>query len=170
VSTPLISRKTRAAWELLEGELIEKPSPTPEHQLIVGGVCSSLRQYLQTSPFGAALPDVEFALNESTRVRPDVCVLLHARLTNLDRRRVPIPGAPNIAVEIISPSERTADSTRKVWTYQRAGVQEVWQIYPESGTLVIYASNTPMRVLNAGDSLTTPLLPDWQLPVHDIPA
>jgi Uma2 family endonuclease len=155
-------------WELLEGELIAAPSPTPEHQLIVSTFCSTLRQYFQTSPIGAALPDVEFALNESTRLRPDVCVLLHARWTNLDRRRIPIPGAPDIAIEIISPSERTADSTRKVWTYLRAGVEEVWQIYPQPGTVVIYASNAPMRVLTERETLTSPLLPDWELSIHYI--
>jgi Uma2 family endonuclease len=155
-------------WELLEGELIEKPSPTPQHQLVVSTFFTSLRQYFQTSPIGAALPGGEFALNESTRVRPDVCVLLHNRWTNLDRRRIPIPGAPDIAIEIISPSERTADSLRKVRIYLRAGVQEVWQIYPEEGTVVIYASNVPLRVLNESDTLTTPLLPGWQLSIHDI--
>jgi len=130
-------------WELLEGELIEVPSPTPEHQLIVSTFCASLRQYFQASPVGAALPDVEFAPDESTRVRPDVSLLLHERWTNLDRRRIPIPGAPDIAIEIISPSERTADSTRKIWTYLRAGAQEVWQIYPQPGALVIYAGQRP---------------------------
>jgi Uma2 family endonuclease len=157
-------------WELIDRELVEVPSPTPKHQMIVGTVYASLRAYLLTSPIGGVLPDVEFALSDSDRVRPDVCVLLGEQWTALDKDRIPIPGAPNIAVEVISPSERTADSTRKVWTCLRAGVEEVWQIYPESSSVAIYASSSPVRVLNAGDSLRTELLPGWEMLVRDIVA
>ena len=103
-------------WELVDGELVKVPSPTHRHQLIVGTIYAGLWEYLQTSLIGAALPDVEFALSDSDRVRPDVCVLLHERWTNLDQHRIPVPVAPDIAIEVISPSERTADSTRaRAW-------------------------------------------------------
>ncbi len=62
-------------WELLQGDLIEKPSPTPEHQFMVGNVCASLRQYFQTSPIGAALPDVEFALAARLSKTTDTMIL-----------------------------------------------------------------------------------------------
>ncbi len=155
-------------WELLDGELIEVPSPTPEHQIIVGNLFASLREYLRRSSTGGALPDVEFALSERDRLRPDVSVLLHDRWSALDRRRIPIPGAPDIACEIISPSERTAESTRKVRTYLRRGVKEVWQVFPEAHEVVVWTADAPIRILDASHALTATALPGWTLPVGEM--
>lgn len=152
-------------WELVEGELIEVPSATPEHQLIVSNLVTSLRQYFRRSPFGGVLPDVEFALSDRDRMRPDVCVLLGERWTGLNRKRIPIPGAPDIACEIISPSERTAESTRKVRTYLRRGVKEVWQVFPEAREVIVWTAGAAIRILDAGETLSTDALPGWTLPV-----
>jgi len=122
-------------WELLEGELIEVPSPTPEHQDIVYAILNALKLYLQEHRSqGAAYADVEFALADHVRLRPDVCVLLAEKARQLDRRRIPIPGAPDLAIEVISPSE----SLGKIQSYLRHGAAEVWQVYPESRVLEIY--------------------------------
>jgi Uma2 family endonuclease len=96
-------------WELLEGEPIEVSSPTPLHQDIVFAILLALKLYLQEHRLeGAAYGDVEFALSEDVRLRPDVCLLLPDRARQLDRKRIPIPGAPNLAIEVISPSERAS--------------------------------------------------------------
>jgi Uma2 family endonuclease len=122
-------------WELLEGELIEVPSPTPEHQDIVYAILNALKLYLQEHRSqGAAYADVEFALADHVRLRPDVCVLLAEKARQLDRRRIPIPGAPDLVIEVISPSE----SLGKIQSYLRHGTAEVWQVYPESRVLEIY--------------------------------
>jgi len=155
-------------WELFDGELIEVPSTTPEHQMIVSNLMDSLRAYLRERPVGVALPDSEFALGPDDRARPDGFVLLHERWRGLDFRRTPIPGAPDIAIEVISPSERTADSTRKVSVYLRAGVEEVWQVYSTSSTVVIYTANDPVRVIQGSDILSSRLLPGWQMELRDI--
>jgi Uma2 family endonuclease len=152
-------------WELVEGELIEVPSATPEHQIIVGKLIMSLGEYFRQSPIGGVLPDVEFALSDRDRMRPDVCVLLGERWTGLNRKRIPIPGAPDIACEIISPSERTAESTRKVRTYLRRGVKEVWQVFPEAREVIVWTADAMTRVLDAGEALSTGALPGWTLPL-----
>ncbi len=79
-------------WELLSGDLIEVPSPTPEHQDIVFNLLSALKQYVKTQRAARTHQDIEFALSESDRLRPDVCVLLGER-TKIDPRKVPVPGA-----------------------------------------------------------------------------
>lgn len=159
-------------WELLSGDLIDVSSPTPEHQLIVSNLNASLRKYFRRHAIGGVLPDVEFALGGEDRVRPDLAVLLHNRWRDLDRRRIPISGAPDIAVEVISPTERTTDSTRKVWTYLKSGVEEVWQILPDAPVnthaILIYTSQAGMRVLGADRSLITPLLPDWEISFDEL--
>ena len=153
-------------WELLAGDLIEVSSPTPEHQDIVFNLLSALKQHLKTLKAARAHQDIEFALSERDRLRPDVCVLLEDR-ADCDPRRVPIQGAPDIAAEVISPSERTGETRRKVLTYLEAGVQEVWQIYPVTREILISSAGN-RRELRHSENLTTNLLPGWSMPVASL--
>ena len=152
-------------WELLEGELIEVPSPTAEHQIIVSNILLAIRMYLRSHrERSLVLLDVEFALSEDVRLRPDVCLLLPEKARQLDRKRIPIPGAPDLAIEVISPSERSSESYRKVPAYLQHGVAEVWQIYPESLALAIHRSET-RRSLTGDQQVTTDLLPGFSAPL-----
>ncbi len=155
-------------WELLEGELIPVSSPTPKHQLIIQKILLSLVLHFQKSGERAlALSDVEFALDDDVRVRPDVLVLLEPRAASVDMQSVPIPGAPDIAVEVISPSERAVDSQAKVQAYLRYGTQEVWQVFPRSRTVVIHRG-AASTTLGETEAIATPLLPGFSLAVSDI--
>jgi len=154
--------------ELLQGELIEMPTGTPEHQLIILALASSLYQYFRRERSGGAIPDVEFAFGEDTRLRPDMAVLLGERWDSTNRKQTPIPLAPDIAVEVISPSERTVDSQRKVGIYLAAGTKEVWQFYPESRQVLVYKGAKSITPLDAEDTLSTPLLPGSEVSVLEI--
>lgn len=153
-------------WELLDGELIAVSSSTPEHQDIVFRLLAAFKEYLKRCGSGRAHQDIEFALSERDRLRPDVCVLLGERAA-IDARRIPVAGAPDIAVEVISPSERAGDSRRKVRTYLQAGVAEVWQVYPVTREVLVYAG-AYRRECQAGESLSSPLLPGWSVAVADL--
>jgi Uma2 family endonuclease len=144
-------------WELIQGELIAVSSPTPEHQLIVGMLIASLREYFRRKPVGNAIAAVEFALGVDERFRPDVAVLLVERWKMVDRKKTPIPGAPDIAVEVMSPNERATDSLRKIWTYLGAGVHKVWQVSPETRKVLVYRSAKSISALDIDEFLTTPL-------------
>jgi Uma2 family endonuclease len=153
-------------WELLEEELIEVPSATPRHQDIVYATLQALKLYLKEHRLqGAAYADVEFALSEDVRLRPDVCLLLPDKALRLDRDRIPIPGAPDLAIEVISPSERTRESRAKVDAYLRYGVAEVWQIYPDSRALEIYKGENGRSTASADQHVTTDLLPGFSVPL-----
>jgi Uma2 family endonuclease len=82
-------------------------------------------------------------------------------------QRVPIPGAPDIAVEVISPSERSVDSQAKVQAYLRYGAQEVWQVFPRSRTVVVHRGATS-TTLSESDAITSPLLPGFSLAVTGV--
>jgi Uma2 family endonuclease len=114
------------------------------------------------------LPDSEFALGDSVRLRPDLAVLLSERWAKVDRKKTPIPLAPDIAIEVLSPSELADNSLRKVWIYLGAGVQEVWQVSPTAQRILIYCSDSSIRVVGIADRLTTPWLPGWELAVREI--
>ena len=151
-------------WELVNGELISVSSPTPRHQDIVFEALLAVRRYLQQSrgSVGLAYQDVEFALTENDRVRPDVGVVLGENSTCLDPDRVPIPGAPDIAIEVISPSERASESHDKVLAYLRNGTTEVWQVYPKSRTVQIHRGEAS-RSLEWSQPIETHLLPGFAL-------
>ena len=155
-------------WELLEGDLIDVPSPTARHQLLMGDLFISLRLYLRSRQTGTVLPDVEFAIGPNIRLRPDVAVLLEVRWRSLDLDVSPVPGSPDIAIEIISPSERAGESARKVKTYLKHGVQEVWQLFPLTSDILVHRADSTITVLRETDILSTPLLPDWQMTVAEI--
>ncbi len=155
-------------YELLDGELIPASSATPFHHDIVGALYTALRAYIRgKNTTGRVYSDVEFALGPKNRVRPDLCVLLDRKARDLDRTVIPIPGAPDIAVEVISPTERASTMHDKVIAYLRSGVQEVWQVYPNSRTLQIYRGDTA-RSLDENAVITTPLLPDFSIRVADL--
>ena len=70
-------------WELVAGELVAVSSATPRHQQIVLAILLELSRYLTGTPLkGECLPDVEFALSDRDRLRPDVCVLLPQKAAN----------------------------------------------------------------------------------------
>jgi Uma2 family endonuclease len=155
-------------WELIEGELVEVSSPTPEHQILVQRLLLALVLYVQTQRKGLVLADVEFALAVDIRVRPDVLVLLGDKAERLDKSKVPVEGCPDLAIEVISPSERTSDSMRKVDVYLGHGVREVWQIYPKTRQAVIYTEGQGVRKLPEGAMLSTDLLPGFELSISKL--
>ena len=150
--------------ELLEGELIPTASPTLEHQTVVQNLQVALVAHFKAHRGqGRVWSDAEFALDRDYRVRPVVFVLLEDRLSSVDRHKIPIPGAPDIAVEVISPSERAAaDTQAKLEAYLRHGTQEVWQVFPKSKSVVIHRG-AASTLLATGEHITTPLLNGFSL-------
>ena len=155
-------------WELLEGELIEIPSPTPGHQIIVCTVLMAIHDYLKSRlNKGLTVMSVEFALSDDSRLRPDVCVLLPEKMARLDFDLSPVPCAPDLAIEVISPTDRTVECHEKVFAYLRSGTAEVWQIYPDLHALEIYKKET-RRSLTGDQPVTTDLLPGFSAPLSSL--
>jgi Uma2 family endonuclease len=150
-------------WELLDGETIQVSSPTPYHQLIVLNILITLQQYLRDR-IGVPFHSLEFALSDLLRLRPDVCVLLAKKAQDLNRDRTPVPGAPDIAIEVISPTERASESHDKIRAYLRNGVTEAWQVFPKSQTVEIHRGATSIS-LDATQAISSELLPGLHIPI-----
>jgi len=75
---------------------------------------------------------------------------------------------PDIAVEVLSPTERSTDSQRKLLTYLKSGVREVWQVVSAGQRVLVYRDTNSFTILEVGQSLTTPLLPGWELPIQEL--
>lgn len=81
--------------------------------------------------------------------------------------RRPVRELPEIAVEIVSPSDSAARMERKIAAYLRAGVREVWVIYQETEHLYVHTT-AGVRLVDRDADLETPVLPGWSLKVGEI--
>jgi Uma2 family endonuclease len=86
---------------------------------------------------------------------------------SVDIKRVPVVQTPDIAVEIISPSETAKTIHRKIDAYLKWGVHEVWLIDPEARTLAVH-SRAGVQPLSEGAFLTSSFVPGWQLQIADL--
>jgi Uma2 family endonuclease len=130
-------------WELIDGVAYDmSPAPSRRHQAILGELHVQFRAAVHgtgcrvyLAPFDVRLPDAE---EEDARVRtvvqPDLAVICDAaKLDDAGCR-----GAPDLVVEILSPSTAYKDQTRKHELYERHRVRELWIINPERPAVMVY--------------------------------
>lgn len=145
-------------YELDEGELIEmvKPRYNP-HNRIVMKITSALLAYLAQNPIGEVLTsDNLFVLGPNTKRIPDLSFTTTKRLRQI-QPDTDIEGAPDLAIEVLSPSDTVTAVRRKVKQYFAAGSRAVWLVYPESREIEIRDSAAgPSRVLGENDTLEAP--------------
>ena len=154
-------------WELLDGELIEVSSATPEHNSILMRLAYLLYGFVQSNKLGTVLPETDLAVRADTRLRPDFGFFSAKTWRTVDLKHVPVVQTPDIAVEIISSSETATTINRKVDAYLKWGVPEVWLIDPEIRTLFVHTLSGAQR-LSEGAFLTSELVPGWRIQVADL--
>ena len=153
------------SYELDEGELVVMTKPRPLHNRIVLRLTSALVRYLETHPVGEVFnPDNLFVLGPKTKRAPDVSFLRAARARQIDPN-ADIPGAPDLAVEVLSPTDTVAAVRRKIRQYFGAGAQCVWVVYPETRAVEVWRDVAkPQVVLQETDLLEAPdLLPGFSV-------
>ena len=144
--------------ELVNGEVREMAPAGGVHGEIQARICRRLVEHVERHGGGKVLGgDVGFVLDlphDPERVRaPDVAFLTTARLPE---GRVPegfLRGAPDLAVEVLSPSDSPVDLHQKVRDYLDAGARLVWVIAPKARTATIYRADGSARLLREGDHL-----------------
>jgi Uma2 family endonuclease len=115
--------------ELDEGELLMEPSPALRHNLIRQRIALQLMQFVEAHDLGIVVEEMDFRLGPDTVRNPDVAFILASALKNIDLDRSPVDGAPALAVEVISPTNRAEDIARKIHQYLGAGCRSVWVVY-----------------------------------------
>jgi Uma2 family endonuclease len=154
-------------YELVAGELIPLSSGTPRHNKIRDFIGHLLWIYFKGNPIGEAFGENDCRTTGDTVRRPDVSVFLGERLKQIDPDKIPAPFAPDIAVEVLSPSEGAVDLRRRVREYLRAGGKEVWLLDHKNGEVLVH-TRTGIRVLQGTDVLESPLLPGFSAAVTDL--
>jgi Uma2 family endonuclease len=96
-----------------------------------------------------------------------VPIFLADRLQEIDLKEIPIPFAPDIAVEVLSPSEAAMDVNRKVREYLAAASKEVWVLDQENGELFVH-TKAGIGLIAGADVLESALLPGFATPAHEL--
>jgi Uma2 family endonuclease len=151
--------------ELLEGELQVLPPAKSGHSLVAHRAHSILQPI--GPRIGRAFLEAGYRLSQSpaTWVQPDVSFLRKERIDATDEDGYFL-GAPDLAVEVISPSESGADIQRKVALLLAAGSHAVWVIYPKTKTVQVNLPDGTSFTRGMKDSLSAPfLLAGWEFPV-----
>ncbi len=151
-----------AHFELSEGELIPVGNAGARHELIKSNVAEILTAYNFPLRLGKVLTESSFTLGEAISRQPDVAFLMRDKYLQLPDEDVPIPFAPDLAVEVISASESALDVERKVAEYFEGGTSEVWQIYPRERFIRIRRPGLVQDV-DGNQLLETPLLPGFSV-------
>ena len=110
-------------YEIMQGVLVMTPAPEPGHQGISMEISFCLYEQIISKNRGKVFAaPIDVVLSKKEVVQPDVLVILNEHLDRVQKKR--IVGAPDLVVEIISPSSVATDSIIKRQTYERAGVPE----------------------------------------------
>ncbi|HTL31360.1 MAG TPA: Uma2 family endonuclease [Tepidisphaeraceae bacterium] len=155
-------------YELDEGELLEMVKPRYQpHNRIVMKITGALLAYLGKNPIGEVLTsDNLFVLGPNTKRIPDLSFMTTDRVRQIQPDK-DIEGAPDLAIEVLSPSDTVTAMRRKVKQYFAAGSRAVWLVYPESREIEIRNTAAgPSRVLSENDTIEAPeLLPGFSAKV-----
>jgi Uma2 family endonuclease len=152
--------------EFIDGEIIEVPSNPYSSQIAMLFVYF-IQHYLMQKPIGFLTGEGAGYMIGGWRLSPDVAYVSKARQESLAKRGYN-PIAPDLVVEVVSPTDEQWQIRRKLGIYGQAGVF-VWLVYPERKIVELYAPNEPVvimdenSVLNGGD-----ILPGFTLSPSDI--
>lgn len=144
-------------YELVEGDLYMMTPASPQQGRYASRLTVDLGAYVESHDLGEVyVAEPGFALEpdpKGTVRAPDVAFVAKSRIPPSGQSRGFWPLAPDLAVEIISPSETAYSVEAKVAEYLRAGVRLVWLVYPETEVVVEFAEGWQVQRLTKGDAL-----------------
>lgn len=124
--------------ELIDGEHVVTPSPNTKHQTIVVNLTALLGSYIRTAGIGRLfVSPFDVVLSDFDVVEPDLLFVSKERQAQI-LTAANVQGAPDLVVEIGSPSTRRRDETVKRRLYEQFGVREYWVVDPELDEIKVY--------------------------------
>jgi len=157
--------------ELIDGEHYVTPSPNESHQRTSGNLHYAIRSWLEAHPIGRVYyAPFDVVFSDFDVVEPDLLYVSRERAA-VALTPQHVRGVPELVVEIASKGTRKRDETVKRRLYERSGVTEYWVVDPANEVVRVYSRTAagfarPVEhSREAGDVLTTPLLPGFELPL-----
>lgn len=155
--------------EILDGQWIVTPPPTTDHQLIIMSLIRILGPHIERKDLGLLLTSpVGVVLSQTRVVQPDLLFVAKSRRSIV--RKDALHGAPDLAIEVLSPSTASLDRGRKLKAYENSGVKEYWIVDRAAFTVEVhgFGRSPKLRVLQKGRSFESDLFPDLSIRVNDV--
>lgn len=153
-------------YQLVAGELIKAPSPSIFHQEVVGNIYLLLANHVRKHRLGKVrIASLDVYLSETSVVQPDVFFLANASLPLIQSDGV--HGAPDLVIEIVSPSDGWSDKKRKRPIYAQCGEKELWLVDPvmeliHRDDFMIDVAKA-VRIVDSEESFETLLVPGLKI-------
>jgi Uma2 family endonuclease len=159
--------------ELIDGEHYVSPAPSLKHQDVLLELALALGGFLKANRLGRLfVAPADVVLSFYDVVQPDLLFVSKERLHILTKKN--IQGGPDLAIEILSNSTRKLDEGVKLAAYESFGVREYWLVDPDRETATVHVleegrfRKIAELAAEAGDILTTPLLPGLEIRLAEI--
>jgi Uma2 family endonuclease len=159
-------------YELVNGELKKMSPAGHEHGRVTIRLTLPLALHVQKHGLGevyAAETGFKLSSNPDTVRAPDIAFIRQEHVDAVGKTKGFWPGAPDLAVEVLSPSDTVGEIEEKVTEWLTAGVAQVWVVSPNFRTVTVYRSADTISVLTENDLLDgEDVLPGFQIQVREI--
>jgi Uma2 family endonuclease len=160
--------------ELVEGDHFVTPAPSTRHQIVQSNLFRLVSSFVHDRELGRVLSaPTDVVFSEHDVVQPDLLFVASAHLDRIGEAY--LAGPPDLVVEIVSEATRRRDEMLKRHLYERHGVEEYWLVDPVVEAVKVLRRSAdgrferrPELTLEAGDLLSTPLLPALEIPLQEI--
>ena len=161
-------------YELVEGELSKTAPAGDVHGYLALRIASRLERHVDANNLGrtyAAETGFKISSDPDTVRAPDAAFVSRERVEGAGKVTGYWPGAPDLAVEVVSPNDTHSEVIGKSLAWLEAGSRMVLVVDPEKRTITVYRSRDEIRVLtaDAGDTVDgADVVPGWKLPVAEL--
>jgi Uma2 family endonuclease len=159
-------------YELVAGELRVMSPGGWRHGNVISRLTARLAIFVEQHGLGitfGAETGFRLASNPDTVRSPDASFIAKENLPQREPKDGFWPGAPDLAVEVLSPGDRTGEVDEKIEAWLAAGCAAVWIVDPKLETATFYLSRTDVRVKTAGELLTgDPVVPGFSCSVDEL--
>jgi Uma2 family endonuclease len=171
VELPEPMETDEALYELVNGQRVEMPPMSVRAIMVASKLVAKLNAFVKEGDVGEVFPEMLFRIplpqDASRERRPDIAVVSYQNWP-VESPQDPDANAweviPDLAVEVISPSEKAEEQRDKVLEYFRVGVRLVWVVYPKLRLIDVFESPTRVQILTEADTLRgDPVLPGFEL-------
>ncbi|HEX4949244.1 MAG TPA: Uma2 family endonuclease [Blastocatellia bacterium] len=165
-----LESETGKRYELVAGIPREKGPKGMEHSYIAANLTGEMRAFVKSQRLGIVLESsAAYRMTIGNLRKPDVSFVAKSRLSEKRLSPKPFEGAPDLAVEVISPTDIWWEILEKLNEYFSSGCRLVWLISPLDQTVMVYHPDRRRQFLQIGDSLDgEDVIPGFTMPVADL--